>query len=73
MMLHGRSLSPLRVALLRTRRRPIWASALPYSRVCKYPLSNSGGAASMTWLTWTRGLRTINSEGGPERRLFNGP
>lgn len=35
-------------------------------------LSNWVVGQSMTWLTWTPGLMSISTEGGPERRL-NGP
>lgn len=61
---------PESVVLPRYKQRLIWALASRYSKVCKYPLSNSAGVASMTLLTWTRGLPNISTEGGPERKLY---
>jgi len=63
-----RSLLP--VVSLRTRLRPILASASRFLKAWACLSSSLGGGLCMTDLTWMRGLTNISAEGGPERSVY---
>ena len=54
----------------RSRRLPISGSASRSLRAWACQSSSLGGGRSMTELTWMRGSKNINTEGGPERKLY---